>query len=393
LSAKNSMAVWCENQIENSDSHVEFHFNLWRFGEDSKFDIWRWSKDVNGEMFRKRNVRDDLLEVGVMVDDPKKIKCIKIFFPHVVDRKDISDCGNHFANDKIAHGIFNEPLSKNVVAGDKCVALLKGKDPFCDVHLFTKDKGLIDDGELEIREADGGSIVCITEVALTSLRTQLLHDARGYFRLRLKLPSGTANPYVNSIEPGDKHWNSSIEHIDYIDFRLNETRTLPVKVSQEMKAAQAGLAKIKLVAFLTAIPVISAVASSHEHWRKSRLLEHDVWKDYVEGNVPEGMVVYHWRKKAREDQGKDKENQYVEDFSAFVKLHTRKTGGKILRSYVMVAFLFGILGNLSATWTEPSISGFAKSGWKYVFGGSVTDEPSNTILDAQPPTAAIEENG
>ena len=371
MSAKSSMAVWCENHAVGDDSLVEFHFNLWRFAEDAK------------GIRRKRNARDDLLEVGVMLDDPAKIKCINIFFPFLVERNDISDCGPRFAKDKIANGIFNEQLDITSKSGDKCVALSKGDEPFCDVHQFTMNEGVIDAGEIQIQDnVGGGCIVCITPAALKSLKGYRTDGARGYFRLRVKLQSGSSNPYVNTIEPADKGWNSSIDHIEYVDFRLNEARTLPVKVSEAMKIASAGLAKVKVVAFLTAVPMISAIASSHEAWRKSRLLEYDVWKNYVEGGVPDGMVVYHWKAEVVE-------KQYVEDFSAFVKLHTRKTGGKILTTYVMVAFVFGVIGNLTASWIEPPISAGATS-IAAVFSGAETLEPPKDIETSSDVQTSVE---
>lgn len=351
------MAVWCEKRSSEVETRVELHFNLWRFGCKK---------------------RDDLLEVGVMLDNPRDIECIKIYFPSAVLLSDISDCGPSFDQGKTAQAIFNEPLSRVAQPGQKCIELLKDNVPFCDVHCFTLENGHIDAAELSIEGADGGSIVSIKAGALHCLATQKSRDARGYFRLRVRLAAGSAHPYVKSIEPSDKFWTSSIDHIEYVDFRLNEARTLPVKVAEQMKSAAAGIAKVKLVAFLTAVPVVSAVASSHEAWRKSRLLEHDVWKSYVKDGVPDGMVVYHWREDAKEDGN-------IENFSAFVKLQTRKSGGKILFTYVMVAFVFGVLGNLTASRMEKPLLDLSSWAWAEVMSIEVpADKEKASPLQGKP---------
>jgi hypothetical protein len=109
------------------------------------------------------------------------------------------------------------------------------------------------------------------------------------------------------------------------------------------------------VAFLTAIPVLADLTLSSKAPHKSRLLEHNFWNEYVPSGIPDGMMVYHWR----EDNGGG-----VEDFSAFVKMQTRRTGRQILKNYLVIAFAFGILGNLTATAIESWISSAFKAAAK-----------------------------
>lgn len=46
----------------------------------------------------------------------------------------------------------------------------------------------------------------------------------------------------------------------------------------------------------------------------------------------------------------------IKDFSAFVKMQTRRTGRQILKNYLIIAFAFGVLGNLTASAIEPSLT-------------------------------------
>lgn len=95
------------------------------------------------------------------------------------------------------------------------------------------------------------------------------------------------------------------------------------------------------------------MTSSHSEWHKSRLLERQIWQDYVPAGLDDGMVVYHWKKVF----GEVKDRRFA-SFSAFVKMQTRKSGGKIIGLYLLVAFLLGVVGSLTA------------SAVQYLFGGS-----------------------
>jgi hypothetical protein len=165
---------------------------------------------------------------------------------------------------------------------------------------------------------------------------------------------GKKEPFVRTITPRDRYFRSGFEEVEYVDFRLNEARTLPDRVESLMRADSTGGQPVPLtrVAFLTAIPVLADLTLSSRLQHKSRLLEHDIWNEYVPSGIPDGMMVYHWR----EDK-----SEGVEDFSAFVKMQTRRSGRQILKNYLMIAFAFGVLGNLTASAIEPWISSMFKA--------------------------------
>jgi hypothetical protein len=142
---------------------------------------------------------------------------------------------------------------------------------------------------------------------------------------------------------------SGYDQIEYLDFRLNEARTLPSKVENRMAGDQPlGAATIKLVAFLTAVPVSAELSVAHSEFHKMRLLENHIWSAYAPG-IPPGMVVYHWKRVARPGKA-------IIDFSAFVKLQIRRSSRSILLKYLLFAFLFGVFGNLAASGIEPYVS-------------------------------------
>ncbi|MFC5356385.1 hypothetical protein [Azospirillum himalayense] len=327
-----SMAVWCSLKQGGRKTEIETHFNYWR--------VAGTGQRAPGGLLRR-----DFLEVGVLLFDPSEINHISIFVPFVVAAETVEDLGTYFGDPDIAQGIFNEVLSsdKHSLSGEQWINLLCMDDSlFCRVHVFLKQNNSIDSSEICIKYEGGGTIITILPHAVESSSARLPVGGRLYFRLRIYAQPEQQSPFVNVITPTDRHFQSGFEEVEYVDFRLNEARTLPAPIERQMKRDAAnGRASINRVAFLTAVPVLSELSVSNTAFYKNRLLEHDPWDKYVPGGIPQGMMVYHWRK--------GEPGQFVDDFTAFVKLQTRRTSNTILLIYLVIAFLFGIVGNLTAS--------------------------------------------
>jgi hypothetical protein len=254
------------------------------------------------------------------------------------------DCGPRFASPEIAQGIFNEQLTAAVTGapGPQRVDLTKATGtPFCRVHKFPVVDGKIDERQLTQVDHGNGTLLTIRRPALNEVCLNLTAGTPAYFRLRAYLPRGKQSPFVKSITPRDRHLQSGHTIVSYLDFRLNEARSLPTSVETLMRAGPGGKVPLRLVAFLTAVPVQSSVTTNSRKTHKVRLLEHELWNNYVPGGIPSDMMVYHWREDAEGPGG-------VEDFSAFVKMETRVSNWGVLAVYLTGALLFGVLGNLIA---------------------------------------------
>lgn len=338
MSSDGSVAVWCVHRPGAKDCTAEIHCNYWRVAGDVEF------KGKNG------TVRD-FLELGIWLTDPALIEKVNLFLPQSVAKSAIEDCGPYFASVDIAQGIFNEPITSNSRRGPQSVELIKDGLSFCRIHIFIMDSGTIDPHQLQVSESSDGTLLTITRQAIDEVCTNLAVGSPAYFRLRVYVDK--KEPFVRTIRPSDRYFQSGFEELEYVDFRLNEARTLPVRVERLMRAdgALGPAVPLTRVAFLTAIPVLADLTSSSKQPYKNRLLEHDFWNQYVPSGIPDGMMVYHWR---ADDPGG------VEDFSAFVKMQTRRTGRQILKNYLIIAFAFGVLGNLTASGIEALCKAIAR---------------------------------
>ena len=251
----------------------------------------------------------------------------------------------------LAEGIFNKDLTCNVAAHPASVELLYAgqQHSFCRVHIFSVDEaaGTLHPNQLTVENLDGGTLIVITRAAIDAVCDGLGPDVPAYFRLRAyaTAPDRT-NAFIRTIKPKDRAFQTGYSVVEYVDFRLNEARSLPNNIEQLMRQSLASRVPIVLFAFLTAVPVQSDVTTiSWEKSHKKRLLEDHVWSAYVPDGIPRGMTVYHWKEVGSPEEP-------VEDFSGFVKMQTRLSSWPILLTSLGISFLAGVLGNLvaSAIW-------------------------------------------
>jgi len=347
-----TIAIWCVPRANSAPTDLEAHFNYWRIAGDPAF------------LAKARKTAEDFIEIGLLVTDITQIDKIHVYMPTRIHRTSVGDCAPYLAQSQFAQGIFNEvfKITAPVAGGSGCIELNdKPNNVFCRVHSFAKGSQGIEANELEIVEQHDGTVLTILPDAIQEASNHAAPSAPSYFRLRIHLKAGREeNPFVKVIQPHDRRFQSGFDEIEYIDFRMNEARTLPTAIEQRMRndRAKGGEVAFKLIAFLTAVPVHSELSVSNTPSHKMRLLEQS-WNGYVASGIPDGMVVYHWKRHAP-----------ISDFSAFVKLQTRRSGRKILLIYLVIAFIFGLAGN------------FAASGIQALWGRASIEAPA---LDAQPP--------
>lgn len=345
-----TIAIWSLPRQGSTGTLVEAHFNYWRL--------------AGGKSIKKRGtgwrskVADDFLEIGLLFDDITQVEAIRMFIPTLVTPAMVGDCAPLLTNAKFAQGIFNEVLSvtNNAPGAPHCVILNNQNGGiFCRVHRFATSSGVLDADELEIVPQNDGTLLTIRRSAL-DVCGNIQPLEKCYFRLRIRLSgSEKVNPFIKVIPPLDRHLQSGHEEIEYIDFRMNEARTLPPAIETRMGADRAndGPIDFKLVAFLTAVPVHSELSASSAPSHKMRLLEKN-WDDYVDLDLPVGMAVYHWKREGELVANPNAAATFIpiKDFSAFVKLLTRRSSWKIVLIYLVLAFALGLLGNMTASWLE-----------------------------------------
>lgn len=351
-----TMAIWCvphanavaPQNAPPSPTQIEAHFNYWR---------------VEGKKTprsKKTHLVRDFIEVGLMIESIASIKEIGIYVPVKIEREMVEDCSPYLSKPEFAQGIFNEPITAIPPASGMphfTVLQYQSGKIFCRVHNFALNNNIIDTSELALKDEFGGTTLTITNAAVSAVSVSPPFPDI-YFRIRIVLESSPLkNPFIKKIPTPDGFLQSGFDQIEYLDFRVNEARTLPPAIEARIATnhLQGATVEIKRIAFLTAVPVNSELIVSSAPAHKTRLLE-QLWDNYAQTGIPSGMVVYHWKKESASqiaalnpspNPGQlSLPNKPLTDFSAFVKLQTRRSGGL---KYLCFAFLFGLCGNILAT--------------------------------------------
>jgi hypothetical protein len=335
MPADGSMAVWCEHKSNAAGAAAEVHFNYWRIAGDAAF------------VRSSKGTAKDFIEIGVLLSQAPHVEKVNIYLPGQPSIWRIEDCGPYFKEPYIAQAIFSERLSSNTAEGPQRVDLLRpNQSHFCRVHIFPTDDATISPDQLVRTSVASGTLLTIARHALDEACYKLPSETPVYFRLRAyHSGTGDMSPFVKRIKPKDRFLHTGHSVVDYLDFRLNEARSLPSQIETLMRSGSGSRVPHKLSAFLTAVPVQSDVTTiSWEKLHKKRLLEDDLWMSYVPSGIPRGMIVFHWREVATA------ERPSIEDFSGFVKMQTRLVSWPVLLISIAIAFILAVLGNLVASW-------------------------------------------
>lgn len=335
MNSSGSVAVWCKSNRTRANRRFEAHFNYWHIRGDRSFG----GKDNLSPR--------DFLEVGILFEEPSSLEEINVFIPLKLESNHVVDCSNYFRRAPLAEGVFNEPLVANArIPGVPCVELRRANGKhFASVFEFYCSKA-----NLDTDTSVDGTVISISTESLKKVSLHLPKGELAYFRLRIYLPD--ANPFIKVMKPrGDWFLHSSYNEIEYVDFRFNETRTLPDEIQQRVdRDWDRALAPITLVAFLTAIPGKSQLSTLNAASYKMRLLEKPIWNTYVPSGIPDGMMVYHWKRARSDKPEKDWEVLDITDMTTFVRLesHHSPPASRIL--FLLIALAIGVVGSIAADW-------------------------------------------
>ncbi|MBB1397142.1 hypothetical protein [Pseudoalteromonas sp. SG44-8] len=318
--------------LNEATKGISLHINYWHFSVDSE--------------------KSDVLDIGLMLPKIEAVEELCLYLPIKLKENEILDITSLLKHNEISTAIFNENLSSQQYGTKDHYKLLKGDKYFCSLRSFLKND--INNGEeFGFRSAagDDGVIISIKSEAIEKALPDKNGDGKAYFRLRVILDSKDKKDiFIRKDLPKDKYFVSGFEVTEYIDFRINETRLLPQSVQEEIEHLQGrDIIPVNRIDFLLATTPGADIKISGTSFHKSRYLEPNPWKKYLE-NGPEdirktietGMVVYHWKSVAKLDKP-------IEDFLAFVKLRIRLSQSKKIAFYFLWVIVLGGVGSLLAS--------------------------------------------
>ncbi|NCO04299.1 MAG: hypothetical protein GW903_08925 [Alphaproteobacteria bacterium] len=330
------LAIWYKKQGDpNADPNAKLHVNYWHFPRASFF-----RKKLDFLPFISKFPDKDYLDIGIWLTNPNLVNDLNIYIPYKLNEDDIFDLGSLFKNDEIAVGVFNEKLKPSI--SNLHVDLIKEhtEDFFTRVFQFAQINNRFDAKEISIANKGNGTVITICSNALKRGLRGYKKENPLYFRLRLKLPRTV--PFLKERHPVDRFFQSGFDALEYIDFRVNQKRSMPDDIEREMYDDGNSPLKLQRVDFLLVTDIAADIVGDSTNFHKNRVLEKELWGEYIScvRVIEKGMVIYHNRKKASD--GEKSSNRPFEDYSAFVKMKVRIVGMKTVFIFAIIALVIGL---------------------------------------------------
>lgn len=363
-----------KDNIKNTDASqsIELHFNYWilndkelsRKQNPQNVNTWRGLFKVIFIVIHKLSIflkllasfakeRENItyLDVGVKFSNLEKNEAINIYFPFAISPENYDgQLGLNVANDVLLlSAIFNDEVKiiefhDNLYHHSDIKFSPKGKEKSKGIRFFTNiDLQASEHNPLgagvQLHQDTNGSILSfpIKNFEIDN------PEYEGYFRFRLILDPLSKKSLSTYYVPSDSFMLTTEESMEIIDFRVNEIRNTPENVNSLLTLGGC----LKKVHFFIIREVKSEYVMSDTKYSRSRLLEGNLWKQYLQSqyikpiqNVPK-MLIFHWKSPG----DKLSNNGYLENFSAFAKFrHTRRSVWIILRS-IAIGLIFSIAAN------------------------------------------------
>ncbi|WP_145413875.1 hypothetical protein [Paenibacillus xylanexedens] len=318
-----SFALWYSLQDPNLDPNKEatVHINLWDQNQKNKAYCF---------------------DFGLLIEDVTKIDKVFLYAPFKIERNQITDLGNVISNNQLVNAIFNEDFT--TTEGQPKRLIVNGVKNKPDFIIYSLDK----EEQITLRKCKSRSVTPGTIIELDIKGIKLDVITRYYFRLRLKVNKNDIK-LINDEIQGLSFLNDHFTNTEIIDFRLNDIRSCSEELREQFqKGCKFNFLAIHYLILRNANDVIIQYGKDIN----SRMLENDLWKDYIEG-VDFNIIAYHMKSKAMkviDPNTGESIKKYVEDFSDLSRFQYKKGTNFVISCYIGGIVLLGAVAGVCGNW-------------------------------------------
>lgn len=277
-----------------------------------------------------------VFDFGLMVEDIKSISNIILYCPFHIDK--VEDLGGKLSQKPdLIEAIFNEDcevLSK--IHPNRTKITKRGdKEKFI---LYKLDKSLInfhDQDEYGKININVENILSGNEEGLETLNCTNTY----YFRIRIHPKN---NEYIYILKRENENINllqdSSLRTTEIVDFRINDFRSITENMKEEV--FRLNTFNIKSIHYLIMRRSTDEFISGSDRY-KSRLLEREVWKDYIDLNNND-VIAYHFKEVYEK---LDDRQKYISSFTNLSRFKYPLNVTRRIFYYVLTIIVISLLSN------------------------------------------------
>ncbi|WP_302998858.1 hypothetical protein [uncultured Haemophilus sp.] len=320
-----------EKSPENTE--IDIHINLW---------------GVNAQ--RSENAPTMIFDFGFMIKDIKNISEIILYCPFHIDK--VEDLGGRlFQKPDLIEAIFNEDCEVLSKIHPNRTKITKRGDKDNAFILYKLDASLInfsdqhEYGKLKINVKD---ILSGNEEGFPDLSTVETY----YFRIRI-YPKINDPIYILRRENEDANilQNLSLRITEIIDFRINDFRAITDNMKEEV--FRLNTFNISSIHYLIMRDSTDEFISGSDRY-KSRLLEREVWKDYIVLDNND-VIAYHFKEISEK---KDEVKNYISSFTNLSRFKYPLNIKRRLFRYILAIMAISVAANIFSSFLS-----------RFIFGG------------------------
>jgi hypothetical protein len=328
-----SFAVWYKDSLTSEKSNSEdsstteksnsagreisIHVNLWTKNKDKKY----------------------CFDIGLLVEDIKDIESIFLYIPFDKSKVTVKDLGSVISNNRLVNAIFNENFTTTDGQPKRLIVNGVDKKPSFIIYHLAVDRQI---KYIDIKKSNytNGTIL---EIISNDIDCGISGISRYYFRLRLEVEEKEVSLINNEVK-GINPLSNVFTKTEVIDFRLNDIRSCSDELREEF--AKGKMFKIKAIHYLI-LRKASDLIINYGKQISSRMLEKDLWKDYIEESKHD-IIAYHIKEKARINvNSQSDEFEYIQDFSDLTRFqYNNEKNLKVLGVYILLAIIIGAIGSI-----------------------------------------------
>jgi hypothetical protein len=361
-----SFAVWYNtpSEIKNASEKVE-NINL-NNGKEISIHVNLWTKIEN-------EAKKYCFDIGLLIEDLQGIENIYVYMPFDKHKVNVKDLGSIISkNNRLVNAIFNENFTTTSGQAKRLIVNGTGEKASFIIYSLEVNRQI---DYINIKKSNGNTGT-ILKIKSCDIDSRVESISRYYFRLRLEVEEKEVS-LINNEVGGINIFSNAFTKTEVIDFRLNDIRSCSDELREEI--AKGKTFNIKAVHYLI-LRKASDIIINYGKKINSRMLEKDLWKDYIEESKHD-IIAYHIKAKAKKKtnsrigyyvetkakkrvdintsyyfkaeikkriNNKDREElEYIQDFSDLTRFQYEKERNWIVvLVYIFTTVFIGALGSI-----------------------------------------------
>lgn len=321
-------------------------FALWYIPKEQATELDRIDEgviDLHINLWKKTTKKREnyCFDFGLRVKNISSTKSIKLYCPFPFEKNSIRDLGSVISNNQLTNAIFNESY-KTTEGEPKRLNVKSIENEFI---IYTLDTGSqIDLTPCKRNNEKTGTII---DLKIDDISVGKINDY--YFRIRIEIPSSEVH-LINDEIDGVSIFSNQFTNTEVIDFRINDIRSCSDSLREQFEKGSP--LKFKSIHYLI-LRNASDLAIFHGNAPSSRMLESDLWKNYID-NEDQNLIAYHFKKKSTENKLTNNV-EYISDFSALARFQYKKKTVKIISIYLIILIILGAVGGVTGNYVTKYI--------------------------------------